>query len=106
MWHSDAARADTQEYKVDRKRKAPPGWQYLEDSDGETPSSPPATKKMKQSNNTRFKPESPSTIKYDMIVWARVPGFPPHPAMVRFYFEACVYTHIHHELPRLSIHLP
>lgn len=98
MWHSDAARADTREYKVDRKRKAPPGWQYLEDSDGEAPISPPATKKAKPSNNGRFKPESPTAIKYDMIVWARVRGFPPHPAMVRlllFYLEACLYIYTH-----------
>ncbi|KAI7874919.1 hypothetical protein K492DRAFT_173932 [Lichtheimia hyalospora FSU 10163] len=82
MWHSDAARADTREYKVDRKRKAPPGWQYLEDSDGEAPLSPPASKKVKSSHNGGFKPESPTCIEYDMIVWARVPGFPPHPAMI------------------------
>ncbi|KAI9314570.1 hypothetical protein BX666DRAFT_1968030 [Dichotomocladium elegans] len=91
LWHSDEVQENV-EAKPDRKRKAPPGWLYIEngsDSDqtieeeAEVPAKKPRGTDVRSSNkHPHPKPEPIPSIEPGMIVWARVKGFPPHPAMV------------------------
>lgn len=95
LWYSNTAPAAPITYKPDRKRKAPPGWLYIEDEDDESgtddeelqePPPPKRARKQKGVYAAGSKYITPSSIENKQVVWARVPGFPPHPAMVRLAF--------------------
>ncbi|KAI9485157.1 hypothetical protein BDB00DRAFT_87978 [Zychaea mexicana] len=93
LWHSDhVTEEDHPLVRPDRKRKAPPGWLYVEgtdtgnsgsDTDGLSPTPSPRKKSRSESRQTKPKPEPITDVKPEMIVWARVKGFPPHPARVK-----------------------
>ena len=88
LWHSDRI-ADDSPVKLDRKRKAPPGWRYVEETgSGSDTDEQPSRKKIRPPprSTPRTKPEPIKNIEKQMIVWARVKGFPPHPARVAIRF--------------------
>ncbi|KAG2222904.1 hypothetical protein INT45_013535 [Circinella minor] len=91
LWHSDSVAAEQKNVsplKLDLKRKAPPGWLYVEDnssnnnSDADSPTPSPRKKPRRERPSKIIKLEPITDIKPKMIVWARVKGFPPHPAKI------------------------
>ena len=91
LWHSDSVAAEQDNVpplKLDLKRKAPPGWRYVEEnssnnnSDVDSPAPSPRKKPRIERVPRITKLEPITNIKHKMIVWARVKGFPPHPAKV------------------------
>ncbi|KAI8141930.1 hypothetical protein BJV82DRAFT_616493 [Fennellomyces sp. T-0311] len=98
LWHSDRI-TDSGPVKLDRKRKAPPGWRYVEEtgSSSDTDESSPRKKPRTSSRSTpRSKPEPIKSIEHRMIVWARVKGFPPHPARIIDPTEEDIGKHVLH----------
>lgn len=80
-WHSSQT-PDANGLKMDRKRKGPPGWAYLENS-SEDEVTPPPEKRARTVSPPKPKPTVVTSYSHHLIVWARVKGFPPHPAQVR-----------------------
>ncbi|KAG0175339.1 nuA3 HAT complex component nto1 [Apophysomyces sp. BC1021] len=78
-------------YKEDRSRRAPPGWVYLESEEEEEDKAGETEKKKKRESHSvakqplkeKSKSAAPTvSFSVDEIIWARVKGFPSHPAKI------------------------